>query len=1247
MATDHDGERRERVEALFEAALDLPPGERAGFLHDACRGDDDLFREVSALLAGHAFDGGIVDSPVNALAASILADPAPGEAIGPYRLLHELGRGGMGVVFAARDERLERTVALKFLPAHLYAHEPTKQRFLREARAASTLDHTNICTIHEIGEHRGRFFIAMACYEGETLQAKIARGPLPLEVATAYARQIAAGLAAAHRVGIVHRDVKPPNVMITRDGVAKLLDFGIAKVGGTELTREGTTIGTLAYMSPEQLRGEPVDARSDLWSLGVLFHEMLAGRHPFAAENEQALVFRILTQEPAVLGLELPGLPAWADAAVHRALRKLPQERFGSAGEFIDALAFPLRRFRIPVLRPPTGAPAGPGDTELPLFPRAADEADQPPAPWAHTADEAAVAAVVGREAELRQLEEQLSATDRGARRIVVVAGESGIGKTTLVNAFVARVRERTAVVVGHGQCLDQRGSGEAYMPLLEALAGMCRQPSGRELLAVLDRHAPTWLVQMPGLVSPDELAFLQERIRGSTRERMLREMVDALESYARTRSVLLVLEDLHWSDPSTLFLLDRLARRREAARLMVLATVRPVESIPEDSEIRSLLEDLDVRGLTRTVRLEPLTEQDIADYLSARFTGTAFPVELAGLLRRRTEGNPLFVQSLVEACVARSASAPALAECRAEELDARVASVPDSLRRLIEQQIGRLTGAEQGLLEAASVVGASFTAAAIAPALRLEPDEAEDACEALARRGQFIRPRATEGWPDGTVTGRFDFVHHLHRDVLYERIGERRRIALHRAIGQRLEEGYGAAAAVRSPELASHFLRGHDVHRAVRHLREAAAQALSRSAHREAIGHLRAAIDLVQANPGYPEAERTEVDLQRMLAPAFIAVRGWGSPEAEAAYRRAHDLCDLLGDRALLARILYGEAYIFEIRGRFERSEALLEERLGLRLEDETPGSRVEAHELLSCSLFHQGRFDRSLENARLGLRLFQPDQYDALLASFGENAGVACHYWEGLAQWFLGRPDRAVESVERAIRVASDAGHSYMLATAHVQAAQLFQHRREPHRVTLHAKATRILAEERGFPFQGATALTLRGWARVVEGDTERGLVEMVDGIQEEVAIGAGMQQPYTLGLLAEALGMAGRPRDGLDAVDRALAMIRGMARSYFWESELHRVRGVLLLQEDAGSSEAELALGTALDVARGYPAALLELRAAVELAELWRRRGSDSRAAALVEPLRASMSEGADTPDIRRADELLAAARAQPAG
>ncbi len=258
---------------------------------------------------------------------------AQGTRLGPYEVMSRLGAGGMGVVYTARDPRLKRQVAIKLLSPDLTRDDVAKRRFLQEAQAASALDHPNICNIHEINEAPdGQLYLVMAYYAGATLKQRIDTGSISIDEAVDIARQVADGLATAHDAGIVHRDIKPANLLIAKSGVVKILDFGLAKLTGSEgVTQTGTTVGTVAYMSPEQARGEEVDHRTDIWSLGAVLYEMVAGTTPFHGDNLLALSSAIADSEPRALSGQRADVPAQVDRVVSQALSKRKEERQQSA----------------------------------------------------------------------------------------------------------------------------------------------------------------------------------------------------------------------------------------------------------------------------------------------------------------------------------------------------------------------------------------------------------------------------------------------------------------------------------------------------------------------------------------------------------------------------------------------------------------------------------------------------------------------------------------------------------------------------------------------------------------------------------------------------------------------------------------------------------------------------------------------------------------------------------------------------
>ena len=260
-----------------------------------------------------------------------------GKTISHYKILEKLGEGGMGVVYKAEDTKLDRFVALKFLPQHLSQADVEKKRFIHEAKAASALDHPNICTVYEIDETEdGQMFIAMACYEGEPLKEKVERGPMAIEEAIDVATQISQGLAKAHSKEIIHRDIKPANLLITDDDIVKIVDFGLAKLASrTMLTKEGTTLGTASYMSPEQTQGAGVDHRTDIWALGVLLYEMVTGKEPFQGDYDQAVMYSILHEDPEPMTGLRTGVPMELERIVSKCLQKEPSARYQGLDELI------------------------------------------------------------------------------------------------------------------------------------------------------------------------------------------------------------------------------------------------------------------------------------------------------------------------------------------------------------------------------------------------------------------------------------------------------------------------------------------------------------------------------------------------------------------------------------------------------------------------------------------------------------------------------------------------------------------------------------------------------------------------------------------------------------------------------------------------------------------------------------------------------------------------------------------------
>ncbi|MBI3303507.1 MAG: AAA family ATPase, partial [Deltaproteobacteria bacterium] len=712
---------------------------------------------------------------------------------------------------------------------------------------------------------------------------------------------------------------------------------------------------------------------------------------------------------------------------------------------------------------------------------------------------------LVGREAELAQLHEWLEKALQGERQLVFVTGEPGIGKTTVVEAFLAHLGTATDVWIGRGQCIEHHGAGEAYMPVLEALRRLCREPGGERLLALLNQYAPTWLVQLPALLSADDLEALQRKVQGATRERMLREMAEAVEALTVERPLVLWLEDLHWSDASTLDLLAVLARRRESARLLVIGTYRPLEMLGDGHPLNSVTQELHGHRLCAELAPRLLTAADIAAYLNARFPESALPTGWAQALSQRTGGNPLFLVSAVEDLVARGVMIQ-VDGCWTPQSDGELveAGVPENIRQLIARQGARLLPAEQQTLEAASLAGMEFSAAAAAAVLEADVVEVEERCADLASRQQFLRPAGISEWPDGTVAARYGFLHAFYQQFWHERVSAGRLQRLQLRIGKRKEAAYGAQAGKIAAELAVHFEQGRDYRRAIQYLQQAAQRASDCSANVEVIRHLTKGLELLKTLPETPECTQQELTLQIALGGPLMATKGYTAPEAEQAYARARELCRQVGETPQLFPVLWGLNAFYGTRGESQTANELGEQMLRLAQSVQDPALLLMAHRVRGATLYFRGELVPALEHLEQGIALYDRQQHHSLAFRYVTDPGMHCLSYAAGTLWHLGYPDQALNRVHEALTLAQELSHPNSLAYALTWAARVHQLRKEEQAAQERAEATITLSTEQGLPFFLATETILRGWALAEQGQGEEGIAEMRQGLAAYRATG-----------------------------------------------------------------------------------------------------------------------------------------------
>jgi predicted ATPase len=456
---------------------------------------------------------------------------------------------------------------------------------------------------------------------------------------------------------------------------------------------------------------------------------------------------------------------------------------------------------------------------------------------------------VVGRQGEVEWLQEHWMWAMAGRRQCCVLSGEAGVGKTTVVDLFVASLSTTPAVGVGRGQCVDTYGDGEPYLPMFEALGQLRQSPHWEMLLTVLQRYAPTWLVHLPALLGDGERERLQRQLQGVTPARMLRELAEALEALTTRIPLVLVLEDLHWGDVATVNLLTYLAQRRDAARFLLLGTYRPVDVVVRAHPLRGVLQELRGRGVCDELALELLLPDEVEAYITARLGGEV-TAELAARLYHQTEGNALFMVNMLELWVEQGVVKQEGGQWTLRDPHPTAPSVPDTLQLLITKRLEMLAIDAQRVLEVASVAGDVFATAAVAAGLGVPVADVDAICDTLGQQHAFLEPAGLEEWPDGTLSGYYQFQHALYRQVLSERLGEIRRMQVHRRIGERLAQGYSPQTPTIATQLVCHFVRGHVSHQAARYLHQAGGQALHHGVYHEARQHFETGLERQQWQP-------------------------------------------------------------------------------------------------------------------------------------------------------------------------------------------------------------------------------------------------------------------------------------------------------------------------------------------------------------------------------------------------------------
>jgi predicted ATPase len=1179
----------------------------------------------------------------------------------------------MGEVYRARDPRLERDVAVKVLPEELRHDESRLHRFEREARAAGGLNHPNILTVHDVGTHEDTPFVVTELLEGKTLRRRMKDGELPFGEVVEYAVQVARGLAAAHEKRIVHRDLKPENLFLTRDGLVKILDFGLAKEAPAETpvdrsaetdtlssrTAPGTVVGTVGYMSPEQVRGHPVDHRSDIFSFGVVLYEMLGGCHPFGADTPADTLAAILTHEPAPLPTLSLGLPQELLAVAERCMEKKREARYPSAREVLEDLRRLLSAGR------DVEAPAS-----QPAFLAGRDETvavERPP--------------FVAREQELAKLNGHLDQALAGQGRVAFVTGEAGSGKTSLVHEFVRRIQQaHSDLVVASGNCNAHTGLGDPYLPFREvfaqltgdiearwragaisrehtlrlwrhlpfAVTALLKQGpelidvlvSGEELLARAQAYAPTgadWLANLEKLVE-------RRRVTGggtsAQQSGLFEQCARVFETLAQRKPLVLVLDNLQWADAGSTGLLLQLAERLEGWRVLIVGAYRPEEVAEgrdgERHPLRAVIHACTSRFGETGVEVgaeggETFVEA-VVDMEPNRL-GRAF----RDALYEQTQGHSLYTVELMRGMREQGALVRDEQGQWIEREGLDWETLPPRLEAMIGERLERLPDTLREVLRLASVEGEVFTAEVLARVKKSDPGALVHTLSSeLGQRHQLVRAQDIRRMDGGRLSS-YRFRHILFQRYLYGGIDRVERSYLHEEMAGALEELYGERAGEIAVQLARHFEEAELTAKAIGYLQQAGGGALRRSANQEAAVLARRALGLLEKLPASAERIGQEIALQQLLGMARMFIAGYSDPIAGKAMARARDLCRQVGDVPQLGftiGLLWGFHFT---RAEYEPSLELSAQILRLAPQAEDPSLLFQAgHNAEAGNRTMLGEPERGLQHAEQALAHYDPERHRLSAFQTLQDIKPTAMSWASLAQWLLGYPDRAAATIENAIEYARGLEHPYTLSFPLMYAVILSYLRRDRPALERFIEEERRLCSEYGYQLWLAMLMRSQGWVLAQRGEAEHGVALLRESLATREALGARVFETGDYVMLSQAYTRANRTTEALDTITNGLGFAAS-AGERFYEAELHRLGGEVQLTMKR-SEEAERSFEKAIDVARAQGARSFELRATTSLARLWKDQGKKEDAQRRLAAIYGWFTEGFDTPDLVEAKALL---------
>ncbi|MBP0625198.1 hypothetical protein J8I82_35795, partial [Cupriavidus sp. LEh25] len=694
----------------------------------------------------------------------------------------------------------------------------------------------------------------------------------------------------------------------------------------------------------------------------------------------------------------------------------------------------------------------------------------------------------------------------------------------------------------------------------------------------------------------------------------------------SQNQMLMVLFEDLQWLDSETEAFLDVLIAQVPHARLLLLVNYRP--------EYRH---DWGSQPCYTQLHLEPLGPAEAQGLLTALLGDDPSLVPLVQLILSKTEGNPFFMEEVVQTLAEEGALLGQPGHYRIDKAPLAL-HIPTTVQGVLAARIDRLPVPQKGLLQTLAVIGTEFPSSLVRHVTG-QPDTALHPLLVDLQAGDFIYERPA--YPEAE----YAFKHALTQEVASNSLLSGQRSLLHERTAQAIEALFPDRLKEYCNELAHHYSQSGNVPKAVEYLQLAGKQALQRSAQLEAIGHLSAALELLKTLPDTPERLQEELTLLLTLGPAWMAARGFGAPEVEATYTRALALSKQGGDTPQCFSSQLGLWSFYLLRAQLKTAQALGERLLSLGQDTQDPEQMAEAHRVLGSTVFRLGEFRAARAHIEQALALHRPDRqsYGHLLR-YVRNPAVHMRSALSWSLWYLGLPDQSLARSAEALALARQASDPFGLALSLIYAAELHQRRGEPERTREYANAALALSSEQGFPLYLAWATILRGWALGRQGDHEPGIALIQQGLEAHEATGAALGRPSLLGLLADAYGRAGQPDAALRVLGEALTLASSTGEC-FDAATLHRLQGEWMLKlpgEMTSASdrddEAQACFEKAIALAHHQEARSIELQAALSLARLWNSQGKNNAARQMLAKVHATFTEGFDTVDACQASELL---------